>query len=309
MDHDQRFKTLIREFFDWYFELFFEPWARRFDFSEVEWLDKEMYPDPPEGSHHVLDLVAKLSFRENPDSEEAPTLVLIHVEIESRESTTRLKPRLPYYYHFLRDHYQLPVLPIVIYLKTALEGVGIDEVTEDLAELQINRFRYLYVGLPGLDALEYLQGENLLGVSFSALMNIPEERVAWLGAEALRKLAEASLSGQRRRLLGECVEAYLPLDEQARQEFEEILLKEAYQGAREMNATSYEKGHKEGHKEGQVDLICSALTTQFGEVSEETRQAVMKLSEEEACALLLKIGTASSLQELGLPTASDSRHE
>ncbi len=238
MDHDQRFKTLIREFFDWFLELFFEPWAKRFDFTQVEWLDKELYPDPPEGAEHLLDLVAKLSFRENPDSEDTPTLVLVHIEIESRDSTTRLKPRLSYYYHFLRDKFDLPVLPIAIYLKTALRGIGTDVVTETLADLEITRFQYLYVGLPGLDAIEYLEGDNLLGVALSALMNISEAQVAWLGAEALRRLSEASLSGKRRRMLGECVEAYLNLDENARREFEELLLTEAYQGAREMNATS-----------------------------------------------------------------------
>jgi hypothetical protein len=46
-----------------------------------------------------------------------------------------------------------------------------------------------YVGLPGLDAIEYLQGDSWLGVALSALMRIPHERVAWLGAEALRRSA------------------------------------------------------------------------------------------------------------------------
>ena len=40
-DHDQRFKTLIREFFG--------DWAARFDTANVEWLDKEQFPDPPDG--------------------------------------------------------------------------------------------------------------------------------------------------------------------------------------------------------------------------------------------------------------------
>jgi hypothetical protein len=35
-DHDQRFKTLLREFFRELFLLFFPQWAKRFDFSQVE---------------------------------------------------------------------------------------------------------------------------------------------------------------------------------------------------------------------------------------------------------------------------------
>jgi hypothetical protein len=52
MDHDQRFKTLIQEFFADFLRLFFADWAARFDLSKIEWLDKELLPDPPEGSRH-----------------------------------------------------------------------------------------------------------------------------------------------------------------------------------------------------------------------------------------------------------------
>jgi hypothetical protein len=47
MDHDQRFKALIREFFGDFLRLFFAPWAERFDLGSVEWLDKEVFPDHP----------------------------------------------------------------------------------------------------------------------------------------------------------------------------------------------------------------------------------------------------------------------
>jgi hypothetical protein len=59
LDHDQRFKSLIREFFAEFLRLFFAVWAARFDFNAIEWLDKEMLPNPPEGSRHVLDLFFK----------------------------------------------------------------------------------------------------------------------------------------------------------------------------------------------------------------------------------------------------------
>ena len=48
-DHDQRFKTLLREFFAEFVGLFFPDWAGRFDFGRVGWLDKEVFPDPPAG--------------------------------------------------------------------------------------------------------------------------------------------------------------------------------------------------------------------------------------------------------------------
>jgi hypothetical protein len=50
-DHDQRLKILTREFLREFFALFFPLWVERFDFTKVEWLDKEVFLDPPQGEH------------------------------------------------------------------------------------------------------------------------------------------------------------------------------------------------------------------------------------------------------------------
>jgi len=103
--------------------------------------------------------------------------VLVHIEIESADRTTAIKPRLPSYYIHLRDRFGLPVLPIVIYLKVGLDGVGVDIIEEKFWELPVLVFRYLYVGLPGLDAVQYLESDNRLGVALSALMKIPKDQI------------------------------------------------------------------------------------------------------------------------------------
>jgi len=41
MDHDQRFKVLLREFFADFMTLFFPHEATVFDFSNIQFLDKE----------------------------------------------------------------------------------------------------------------------------------------------------------------------------------------------------------------------------------------------------------------------------
>ena len=58
-DHVQRFKNLIIAFFTEFLLLFFREWAERIDCSMVEWLDKEVFPDPPKGSRRILDMVAE----------------------------------------------------------------------------------------------------------------------------------------------------------------------------------------------------------------------------------------------------------
>jgi hypothetical protein len=300
MDHDQRFKTLIQEFFVDFLDLFFRDWAVRLDLRTVQWLDKELYPDPPEGTRHKLDLLAKVPVVPAFDPQVPESLLLVHIEIEAPDRVTALTPRLPYYYHFLRDKLQLPVLPIVLYLKVGLDGVGVDRYVEELWGLEVNCFQYLYVGLPGLDGIEYVQGDNWLGVALSALMKIPSDRVAWLGAEALRRLAEAPLNEQQRFLLGECVQAYLPLDEQQLQQFENLLQSESYAGVRAMNQTMYEKGRQEGQRQ----LICGLIEDRFGPISEATRKSLERLSLEHLRRLGLQIGTAASVAELDLPTSN-----
>ena len=48
-DHDQHLKVLLKEFFEAFFLCFFLAWAGRFDFGEIDWLDKELFLAPPQG--------------------------------------------------------------------------------------------------------------------------------------------------------------------------------------------------------------------------------------------------------------------
>jgi hypothetical protein len=40
-DRDQRLKVLLKEFFEAFFVCFFPAWASRFEFIDIDWLDKE----------------------------------------------------------------------------------------------------------------------------------------------------------------------------------------------------------------------------------------------------------------------------
>ena len=97
-DHDQRFKNLLRAFFREFLLLFFPEWAARFDWSEVEWLDQEVFLDPPQGERRYLDLLAKLRTLEPVTGQRAgeadAELALIHVEIESPDKVRPLRPRM-----------------------------------------------------------------------------------------------------------------------------------------------------------------------------------------------------------------------
>ena len=302
-DHDQRFKTLIREFFADFLLLFFVKWAERFDCSQVEWLDKEVFPDPPEGTRSILDLVAKLPAREpTPGADPAQCqtwLALIHIEIESPDKVAPLRPRMFRSYVYLRDRYQLPVLPIGLFLKVGLDGIGIDVYEERFWELEAVRFQYLYVGLPALDAVKYVQGDNWLGVALAALMKIPKDQIALMGMEALRRLSEAPLSDQKRFLLTECVQAYLPMGEFEKSELKKLSVTEKYRGVQAMNKTWFEEGIEQGIEKGRRETVRELMEDRFGPLPPATTQRLEKMSVEELISVRKAILRAQSLSELG----------
>ncbi len=222
-------------------------------------------------------------------------LALVHIEIESPDKAAPLRPRMFDAYVQLRRRHRLPVLPIGLYLRVGLDGIGIDVYEEHFWELRPVHFEYLYVGLPALDAVEYVQGTNWLGVALAALMKIPKDRVAWLGAEALRRIQAAPLSDQERFLLGECVEAYLPLDEVQEREFERLLATESCQGVQAMNKTSYEKGVEQGRRE----LMRELLEERFGSLDPEVLARLEQMPAEQVQLLHRAAVTAQSLRNWG----------
>jgi hypothetical protein len=134
------------------------------------------------------------------------------------------------YYEQLRRRHGLRVLPIALYLRVGLDGIGWDLYEETYWEHRLVSFAYAYVGLPGLDGEQYVAGEHLLGVALTALMHVPPARRAAVHAEALGRLAEARENDYRRYLLLDCLEAYAMLDDAQAQELGALLRTERYQG-------------------------------------------------------------------------------
>lgn len=307
-DHDQRFKRLLRAFFEEFLQLFFSTWAARFDFSSVEWLDKEVFPNPPDGPRHIVDLVAKVRCRHRIDPSPCPDqkelLAAIWVEIESKDSLTRLKPRLPEYYLLLRGTYGIPVLPIGFFLKVGLDGIGVDVFEERFGELTPLRFEYLYVGLPALDGVEYIESGNDLGVALASLMKLPKDQVAELGAQAMKKIAETRVSEEKRFLLAECFQQYALADESVRQAFHRLIESKGYERTEAMVRSMFEEIEQKGIEKGTLQTLRRAcrrlLTEKFGPLGQAAMDRIDGFSQEELDNLLNQILSAPSLAALGL---------
>jgi hypothetical protein len=299
-DHDQRWKNLLKEFFAEFLGEFFAPYTAGLNLNPQEWLDKELFPDPPRGEVQYVDLVARLTAM--PDAAESvPTLALVHVEVESRDSVQPFRKRMCDYYHFLRRAYDQPVLPLAVYLRVGLEGQGLDTYVETFGGLEVLRFQYPYLGLPALDAESYLRGHSWLGVALAALMRIEKRRKAWLRAELLRRLwLECRENDYRKFLLTEVVEAYLGLDEEQQKEFEQILRGEYYQEVLPKMTTTYEKMTAAAVEKGQRQLLRELLEQKFGPLGPAVLRRLEEWPLKRRQELIAGILADRSLRELGL---------
>lgn len=129
-----------------------------------------------------------------------------------------------------------------------------------------------------------------------------------MGIEAWRRLVQAPENAYRRYLLCDCVDAYLPLDDVQRREFEQLLLNEPDPGVRTMATTLFERirqeGHQEGHQEGRLQgqrqFLPLQLAARFGPLRPRVHEIVGTWSEEQLAATGRALFSARSLQELGL---------
>ncbi|HQU42446.1 MAG: hypothetical protein B7Z73_02055 [Planctomycetia bacterium 21-64-5] len=302
--HDPRFKKLLQEFFAEFFWLFFPTWAARFDFGRAEWLDKEIVSDAREGESRYVDVLAKLPTLEavpGPDGRSVESwLALVHVEIEAADTVAPLRRRMFHYYEPLRRRYDLPVLPIGLYLRVGLEGLGWDAYEEHFWGHRLVRFDYPYVGLPALDGEQFVRQDNWLGVALAALMRVPKERKIALAGEALERLVHCPENAYRKTLLCECLSAYFPTDEEQRQKFEDMVRNHPDPGVQAMELDFFDHIELRGVLKGQRELLRDQLEARFGPLPPAAVDRLQTWPSDRLKELARALMTATSLEELGL---------
>ena len=311
-DHDQRFKTLLREFLPEFFTLFFADWAKRFDFRGIEWIEQEAFLDPPGGEKRILDVVAKVPTLEpvpNPSGRGAShSIVVVNVEIESRDNAAEIRGRMLWHYEFLRRRHGLPVFPVCLFLKVGLGGLGWDTYEEGLWERSLLRFDYAYIGLPALDGLTYFHGESLLGLALTALMDLPGTERARIKAEGLARITISRENDVRKELLAECFDNYLKLELTEQTEFDQIQAQQPPEGPtmvisrwrREGLETGRQEGRQEGEQQGRLAMLRLLLTQKFGPLPPNVESEIAVATADQLNDIITRILTATSLADLGL---------
>lgn len=164
------------------------------------------------------------------------------------------------------------------------------------------RFNYAYVGLPALDAEEYVRHDNLLGVALAALMKVSKERKIELAGEALERIVHCQENSYRKTLLCECVSAYLPLDDAQQDQFEEMVRNHPDSGVQAMQMGFLD--HVE--QRAQRKMLREQLEERFGPLPPAALARLDAWRGERLSELARALLSAASLNELGLGESANS---
>lgn len=203
----------------------------------------------------------------------------------------------------MRREYNIPELPIALFLKVGLDGIGWDAYEELVWGKSVLRFEYAYIGLPALDAQPYLDRDNPLGIGLAALMKLPKERRAELLLRARTQVAAAPASELGRYVLADCLETYFPLTNAEKQRYKQM------NQPKTPDATTVEVPfelpyesifEKRGRWKREKEILQRLVEKRFGPLSDEVREQIKNLPQERVDPLLLDILDAKSLKDLGL---------
>jgi len=303
MDQDQFFKHLMHLFLREFFDLFFPQWLDRFDFSRVEWLDQEIFPDPPRGEKRVVDVLAKLpTIPADPPRPHEPrnSVALIHIECESGDHISEFRERMYDYYHDFMKRSGMDVLPIAIFLN----GQGIDSYQRRVWERKPLQFEYDYVGLPALNGERYLHGCNLLGVAWSCVMHMARDKRPEAAAEAMTMIEASDLTAEQKMALMDFIQGYSDMDESQHRDLLQLLKDPKRERAMHFRKTwsqeARDEGRQEGRLEGRLGIVKQLVCAKFPQLSEETiKNRLENLPPERLDEIGVQLLTATSPKELG----------
>jgi hypothetical protein len=302
--HDQLFKTLLRRYFADFVRIVLPaPMSRRLRLDAPRFLDRELFTDLVEGEERRLDLVAQVETAEG----EAELLV-VHVEVEARARKT-MGRRMWRYAMQLRLRHRKPVVPIVLYLRGGPADVAAVTVEDRFEDQHLASFTYFAFGLSQSDARTYLDRPEPLAWALAALMRRREPSPARHKLACLQRIARARLDDAGRFLLVNCVETYVQLNDEAREEYERLLADEPNREvtimemtwADTLEAKGVEKGLERGRLEGMRALLLAQIERRFGRLPAKSRKRLGSIdSPEELSTLGGRVLDARTLDDLGL---------
>ncbi|BBD57449.1 hypothetical protein NIES2109_02150 [Nostoc sp. HK-01] len=273
IDHDRLFKELLSNFFPEFIELFFPDISAYWERDSIEFLPQEVFTDVTEGERKILDVAAKVAFRNQ------NTLFIIHTEHQSY-SQTNFNQRMFTYFARLHEKYALPIYPIVIYSHDTPLTPEPNSYRIDFPNKKVLEFNYDVVQLNQLRWQDFLNQRNPVASALIAKMrmNIQERPIVKL--TSLQLLANLELNPAQVQLISGFIDTYLDLNAQEERIFQEQLASiEPQQEERVMQiVTSW---MRQGIQQGEAKLILRLLNRRLGEVNPQLQAQIQGLSSAE----------------------------
>lgn len=292
--HDRLFKTLLRAFFTDLLRLAAPGVAAKASLARIVFLDKELLAG---SGRREADLLARVPLVSG-------SSLLVHVEIEAR-ARRPMPRRLRAYASRIQSLYDGQVLSIVLYLKGGEPGVCWQELDGEVRAPEVTTFRYVAFGLTGCRAEDYLARPEPLAWALAALMDSGASSQAEHRLACLRRIGAARLRAERKAMLADFVDAYLPLTSDQEEEYK-IIEAGNTKEERAVWMTWSERLRAEGAREGErralQGVLVRLLEKRFGPVPQKALKKVESLkSVPRLNDLVERVVTASTLEELGLP--------
>ncbi|MEM8995774.1 MAG: hypothetical protein AAGF23_13390, partial [Acidobacteriota bacterium] len=164
--HDGLWKELLRAFFPEFLELTVPEVAAMLEVETPHFLEQESFTDLHDGSHVRMDLVVEVQRRGSPGTEHPDRLVIVHIEVE-RDFGAAMDRRIFRYFAHLKLKLDLPIVPIVLFLRGGPAGVERRHYREAVGDFRVLDFSYRALGLSKAAAEDFL-GTSPLGAALAA---------------------------------------------------------------------------------------------------------------------------------------------
>ena len=256
IDHDQIFKTLLKEFFAEFMQLFLPEIAEKIDFSKVEFLEKEFFTDINAGRKKLLDLVIKVQLLNGTEE-----YILIHTEFESKKPDAKEFPKRMFKYFcqlFLR--FGKPIIPIVIFTDDHRWRTEFpDSYSIEFNEKCYLEYYYHSIKLKHYNWRKFLDSNNPLAYALMAKMDYDKNERVKLKADFLRLILKAEINPAKQSILVDFIENYVKLTGKEQQIFESLVTNEEdYTEVIKMmtvyEARGLEQGMQQGMQQGAIEI-------------------------------------------------------
>ncbi len=231
--HDKILRTLAKHFLQDLVEILFPEIADKIDYSTAKFIAEKLFTDFRKGGHLEPDVVVELRAKSGERQ-----VVLFHGEMENQFRKSFEKRLRTYHLQLSLEYPDCAVLTSVIYrLGGPSYGIEKREVVTGFAGMVTSRFYYVCFSLSRSLAEEYVDRPQALAAAFAALM----KSAIWDKVEqkirCYEAIERAEVDTEKRYLLVNTVDNYLPLSKNEEDRFDAEIRQEGHKEVTKMIQT------------------------------------------------------------------------